>query len=242
MEFIARVNSTYLAAITCFAAKNDVRFYLEGVYIAPHPQGGVLIVATDGHCMGLMHDPDGFANAPIILRSPDGDFLKALKARDMKPYTGSRESKTWISERCSVVTYSGNSAPPELFGCDVLATVKSELVDGKFPDIVRVIAMYKPSDEKTLPFMNVALIDRFTKAASILGKNDKKWPGAFQFITNGEHGQVIVRFEKLARTPSDKLIDRFMGVIMPAKDIQPNTRLPDFVGFLVQRYEKGEPN
>lgn len=74
MDIIARVNPKYFAAINLFAAENDVRYYLCGVYIEPHPEKGAVIVATNGHIIGIIHDPEGFCAKPIIV----GDITKPL--------------------------------------------------------------------------------------------------------------------------------------------------------------------
>lgn len=50
-----------------FAAVNDPRFYLEGVCIQPSKSGGVLIIASDGCTMLVLHDPCGRADKETIL-------------------------------------------------------------------------------------------------------------------------------------------------------------------------------
>lgn len=48
MELLARVTPRIFAAIDCLAAKNDVRYYLNGICIQRNPAGGIVVVATDG--------------------------------------------------------------------------------------------------------------------------------------------------------------------------------------------------
>lgn len=48
--------SFYSAALITAAAKNDVRSYLKSVRVEPSPDGGALIVATDGHRILVAHD------------------------------------------------------------------------------------------------------------------------------------------------------------------------------------------
>ena len=50
---------------------DENRHYLTGVYSEPF-QGGVLLVATDGHRMGLVFDPAGHSNGVWINPLPDG--------------------------------------------------------------------------------------------------------------------------------------------------------------------------
>jgi hypothetical protein len=69
----------YRAAATCMSDK-ETRYYPRGVYVQPAPkaEGGVLMVATDGHRMALIHDRDGCIDRPRILHiDPKQKDLKA---------------------------------------------------------------------------------------------------------------------------------------------------------------------
>lgn len=57
-----------VAAIYAFKAKNDIRYYLNGIYVAPIEGGGAVIVATNGHAMGMWRDITGQVERPAILR------------------------------------------------------------------------------------------------------------------------------------------------------------------------------
>jgi hypothetical protein len=62
-----RVDSAIFFAAMKFAAKGDVRYYLNGVYVEPNASGGVTIVATNGHVMALMYDATGFSDGKYII-------------------------------------------------------------------------------------------------------------------------------------------------------------------------------
>lgn len=62
------IQARLVAAIYQFGARNDIRYYLNGVYVEPIPGGGVLIVATNGHAMGMWRDIGGEVERPAILR------------------------------------------------------------------------------------------------------------------------------------------------------------------------------
>lgn len=60
-----------LAYLSHFKADNDIRYYMNGVYVAPMPPeagGGVIGAATNGHVLGMWHDKEGRATRPAILR------------------------------------------------------------------------------------------------------------------------------------------------------------------------------
>lgn len=50
---------------------NAERDYLNALHIEPHPQGGVLAVATDGHILGAVHDPAGQTNGKWCCPVPE---------------------------------------------------------------------------------------------------------------------------------------------------------------------------
>ena len=56
---IAKVRADLFAFVARFVSKEETRYYLNGVYIEPHPKKGVLIVATDGRRLGVGYDEDG---------------------------------------------------------------------------------------------------------------------------------------------------------------------------------------
>jgi DNA polymerase-3 subunit beta len=62
------IKARLVAAIAQFKASNDIRYYLNGVYVEPRPQGGVVIVATNGHAIGAWLDISGEIDRPAILR------------------------------------------------------------------------------------------------------------------------------------------------------------------------------
>ena len=61
-----KFNIEYLPMLAAFAAKQDVRYYLNGFHVKPHPQKGVILTATDGHCLVTIHDEDGFSDGEYI--------------------------------------------------------------------------------------------------------------------------------------------------------------------------------
>ncbi len=52
------VASKYVAIMEAFVSTEEVRYYLTGIYIERHPVCGVIMVATDGHRMAVIHDKD----------------------------------------------------------------------------------------------------------------------------------------------------------------------------------------
>jgi len=69
------ISAKLLAEANRFTSQEPTRYCLSGARIEPSKSGGVLVVATDGICMGVFHDPEGAITEPAIIRNAaDMDF------------------------------------------------------------------------------------------------------------------------------------------------------------------------
>lgn len=147
-------------AATCIADL-DIRYYLCGVYIEPREDGGVFIVATDGHRMMAVIDEMGSASAPTIIRLP-GQFLKALPRPCTYPggekipgvTKGSRSIVASSIDNCRVtIEELANGHALMLtdgYGRPSHVQPGNPIIEGKFPDWRRVL----PSFQKLVPGTN----------------------------------------------------------------------------------------
>jgi hypothetical protein len=71
----------YVKALSKFMAKNDVRYYLNGFNIKPHPKGGVILTATNGHALVTIHDELGFSDAEYTMPLTKRFVSEAEKGR-----------------------------------------------------------------------------------------------------------------------------------------------------------------
>jgi hypothetical protein len=72
-------------AVTCMAHR-DIRYYLCGVHVEPRQEGGVYIVATDGHRLVVIIDDSGKVSEDVTFRV-ESDLVSKL------PRTGASGSK-----------------------------------------------------------------------------------------------------------------------------------------------------
>ena len=124
------INPGRFAFLANFASTEDTRFYLNGVYIEPHPAGGVVMVATDGHVMGVAHDPDGSCDAPAIIstqRKPAAIFLPPAPIRDRCRLEIARLTASQLGGDRYLATRTG---PTPKAGAAVGIV---EVIDGVFP-------------------------------------------------------------------------------------------------------------
>ncbi len=75
------VSARAIAALLPFISKEETRFHLTGIRIEPSAAGGVLLIATDGHAMGVIHDPEGTTDGEHLVSLPSS-LAKAVKSRD----------------------------------------------------------------------------------------------------------------------------------------------------------------
>ena len=118
MEIIIPISYIKCALVT--AAAKDVRYYLNGLAILPHKTGAILATA-DGHRLTMLHIPGPFG-------LPEGG---AILPRD-------------FCERVAKFKYAAKN-PQETFTIEgsrvraTLAGMDAALVDGRFPDVARVV-------------------------------------------------------------------------------------------------------
>jgi len=66
-------NAKALAPLSLFMATHDIRYYLNGMYVAPHPNApGCIITATDGHRIAYWYDKTGVCTEAKIVKVSAG--------------------------------------------------------------------------------------------------------------------------------------------------------------------------
>lgn len=185
----------FRAAAECQSTE-EARYYLNGVHIAPHPEKGVVLTATDGHRLISLHDVTGKCAAPKIVKIDP-------KAIDAKAY----------SALCRAMS---GDAPRIVIGEDGIVTVgtyrslKSCFIDGTFPDWARVIVpvLAKAKEGKYCPASYrqnyVAAFGRIAKMLSP-DNNDR---ASIRIISFTESDPSLIRFGG---------IDHAFGVLMPMR-------------------------
>lgn len=222
MEFLARVNPRYFAGIERFAGVKDVRYYICGVFIEPHPHGGVNIVATNGHIMGVAHDPDGWCAEPIIVGDITKPLLSACKKRGLPP---ARAERLWIAKDCAVVSSSQEIEPPPApFGEAALHSSKISIIDGQFPDWRRFMPNDRTVRPAEFPAVNGRYLATVSEAVQIMSEiHPSLSVNSMRLYPAGDNQSVVVRIVGL------DLVDRFVALVMPTQTDKLYTVLPDFV-------------
>lgn len=231
MESIASINPKYFAAINLFSANCDVRYYLNGVFIEPHPEKGVIIVATDGHFLGLIHDPEGFVDRPIIVGGISKPLISACSVMGSAK-KGSAPTTLYI---CANVPYgpggaivqSGDTCTGDVDPFSIFTThmSKIEIIDAKYPYWRRVVPS-KSEPSIDFPRINARFFTVLDKVGSLIVPKSKSYGCGLDLESRGEKLSVVARFMQ------GDIGDRFVGVLMPmqrddkAKSILPEWLMP----------------
>jgi len=158
-----------LQAVRLLAAKNDVRYCLNGVCFT-HLHGTPVAVATDGHALGILRLA---ASAEL-----DGEVIVPTDAIDLA-IKAARKGEAIHIDR------------------EMIGSIKYTPIDGKFPDITRVIP--KVISGTTAQF-DPDLLARFKKVAKLLSGG---------YVTIGHNGQSAAHVYIGS--------DLFVGVCMPLR-------------------------
>lgn len=204
-------------AALCVSAEHT-RYYLNGVLLDAHPDGGVLLVAMDGHKLVAIRDPEGkIADGPAIIRATKTTLAAArrrLSLRELKE--GGPLQVVVHGQRLAVAGEGYVSAVSAVSGGpDDFAAIAAEpnhvvkayqwcdtLIDGTFPDWKRLIPVPANGGD-TIPTLDPRLLATMGLA---LGVAD---PTALKLIPTGKEGHepVLVLGEG---------VDGF-GIVMPRR-------------------------
>lgn len=231
MKYIARVSPRYFAAATIWMGQGDVRHYLNGVAIQPHPEKGALIVATDGHTIAAIHDPDGWCERDIIVGAIPKPLIAACKAKGKRNELLTAPRHLWIAEDGAVVQGGevGDNEirepaspfePLSLFAC------KIQLVDARYPDWRRVIsATAKKIEEGMKPTApasaNPKYLARLAETARVFGATSK-----YASATGYQYSPTEVILYRLFMSGDPEFGTRSVFGIMPMRDEVPTNPVP----------------
>jgi hypothetical protein len=198
------VDASLFRVATMFqAGSGAIRYFLNGVHIEAHPEEGVLLVATDGHRMFVVHDKSGSVDGgPVIVK---------LRKAARKACRGHFKDG---SDKCRLVATDA-SVPVAIQSERGVAFLQPEwLVEGQFPDWKAVLQKIHPDGH--LACVNARLLRTFAKAGEALCDN-----ALVEVSHVNAGGAALIRFKD----------DRAFGVLMQAKWTEGPAGWPDFLGF-----------
>lgn len=193
MTIIIKINAKKLSAVALLAAKQDIRYYLCGVYVEA-TAAETRLAATNGHYAGLLRHANMEPNEGVdwqTLIIPN-EIVERVVAANKKIPRG-------FEPHCNVVIDGGYSM--HLWDQTV---IPFKPLEGTFPDIRRITPVGKRSEIATA--FDVDYMALFAKVNKALGA---KHP---TYINMGFNGPG----EKIAITFGDEQRD-FIGILMPIR-------------------------
>jgi hypothetical protein len=188
-----------LHTVACFAAKDDIRYYLNAVRVEASPVQ-TRFTATDGACLGMLRtaqENESIDGAVTILLPID--IVKAAKK---------------AKNNCDAVvieTADGKTGTLTVVGG---VSLNWTAVDGTFPTIARVIPAQASGEPAQF---DPALIAKFAQAQKIAGGSKTAFPHIWY---NGTNGTAV--------TLCGPYSHDFTGVIMPLREPKDRIAFADY--------------
>ncbi len=152
------ISTEILVAISLFRGIDDVRYYLNGIYLETGAKGARL-VATDGHQLAVARLDVSYPETCIII---PGSLVASVKSKPKAPQNVTLE----FNEGTPQYRKNGQCIPRDITLSFGEITTTSKEIDGKFPDYRRSV----PSQvDGTTAQFDPRLVSRIDKACSILG-------------------------------------------------------------------------
>jgi hypothetical protein len=181
-----------MRAMEIIASRETARYFLNGILIEPHKDGGIVLVATDGSIMVTLHDSQGYAEGPSQIWKYR-DFALIIKTKVAAASKSNRENANLRYEQqgnAFKVALGFDSAPAlqaMAFG-DLAYIGDQAAIDGTFPQYQRVIA--RLGAKRTGASFNATVLGQISKFAQELTGNkharvrfdllEEKGPSAFR--------------------------------------------------------------
>lgn len=230
-----RFNANLFRLAFGFTSTEEIRFYLQGVFVEPHPQGGVTLTATDGHRLVCIRDENGSADESAVIKL--GDALKQCKHG-----RGATRSVVIKTDESQALIYEEREGASGSFN---IATAYDVRIVCTFPDYRRVVPQ-KFSDNGAPGFQGSYLSsfgDLARELAAHIGYKPTRGGG------DGERKdglRVLCGLEKDSKPESMPALVQFtsldfaFGILMPIRIADTKPVLPSWFRASAPKAEAAE--
>jgi hypothetical protein len=170
-----------LRGVALFAAKGDIRYYLNGVYFTKAANGkGIVAVAMDGHRLTAIYHEQDVSNlaadfAGVII--PTEELERACK------FPVKRKGLTDLDIAIIVegIAVTLKSA----------ITVECKAIEGKFPDYVRVVPKMTGRQHSGFATVNAGYLATYEKLAALLRPGNSTYRSITLSSTDANNSVVV---------------------------------------------------
>ena len=206
---IALTRAAFIAAASVVQAKNDVRYYLNGILIERAPDKGLLIVATDGHRLVAALDEDAeFSDdmpEQVIIQFSAETLRAAKQAKNLDNHVFIESIDVEdVPQYRRLSVNIGNTT-----------TDDSKTIDGKFPDWRRICKASKA--ESSPGWFNASYVADFEKVARFLNESRKRGLNSLTIRSDDANTAALVYFGGVPYA---------FGVVMPMRTDITDPQLP----------------
>lgn len=198
-----RISAELAAMMLPFISSEEPRYYLQGIHVEPHHDEGVLLVATDGHRMAIIHDKGGETNGNWICEVP------RLLRKELVATHDTSASLHFIGHGAYLTGFSFDGDPKDV-GEDHLIALGAPPIDGKFVDWRRVVPDTLPSGDVSC--FNAGYISDFAEVA-------RRRQGVAITIYADGAGPAVVLVQN---------VPEFLGALMPMTKKNMPAAMPDW--------------
>jgi hypothetical protein len=213
---LTRIRAEYLLHLSRFTDKSDAQGALSCVRVEPHPAAGALLVALNGHAMGVFHDAEAYCQEPFQMALTQ-NLIRECKAK----YNDIGGRFVIIGD--GRVTVEGNTGhihyiEPERLDRDVEYPNWRPILDRAAAEA----GQRTPASQVLLPADQMGMFDLRGK-----GREER----GMRLFCGDPMGPVTVR---VAAYPE------FLGIIMPLKDTA-STQVPEAMPAWLKPAAEPEP-
>ena len=214
-----RVNADLFNLAYGAVSKEETRYYLNGVFVEPHPERGALLVSTDGHRMICIHDETGDCTESAIVRLPRYALALCVPKRGKGLGLDRRVLEVDVKANSATILDERVKKDGSIERSDPLITAHRVIIEGTYPDW-RKVTPKEPLEPAGLSGFNPKFM------ASL---------GAFGAALKPSHSATGMYFLKSAGvSEGSPIVVRFGGVhhvfavLMPMRT-DTTTTLPSFL-------------
>ncbi len=183
------VDAILFRAANEFTSDEDARYYLQGVYVQPHPEKGALLTATDGYRLICIHDENGQCSEAAIV-VVEGKAFNGVKVNKKKPDERPR-LKLDAAGHVVLGTYR---------------SLESAIIDATYPDYARVLKPVVKSLKKGIfgaASLRHEYLVGFSRVAALISSLT-----AIRLISTGESEPAVILFDGAPHA---------FGILMPMR-------------------------
>lgn len=195
------VDPKHIPRLMPFKAVVDIRYYLQGIYVEKAPQGGVYLVATDGHSMAVIYDSTG------KIEGADSAIVHVTTALGAACKTVERRGNRDVPYRFLVERQRARVAAEGSEFVELHVQAGRAFIEGKFPIWRKVVPDLKALKQGALSGgvgINPTYLGRFAKLSA-----SKRFPG-IALWQEKPNGPVVVQLQD---------VPEMIGLVMPIREM-----------------------